>query len=160
MKFYDPYYQIDPTKKIDRLPEQGRSYSGRFTHQTILNVMEYEHFAIDHWMWARAARGTRERLDAMRHEDFRFSVIPDETLFSWRMICEMYETARDALLSGKTDDEAIQAAHDYLKCKQRDTAKQIMDEVMANPTATALEQSSAVDAWMTLNWETLPEVEL
>lgn len=160
MKFYDPYYLIDPTKPHDPTAEQGRASDGRFTARLETNTLTDENFPIDSVWWRRYAVGTRIKLDTLRGEDFRRMVIPNEEIFSWRMICEMYEAARDALTAGKSEDEAIAAAHAYLAAKQAEVSKAELDAVMSNPASSALEQSAAIDKWMTANWETIPEVEL
>lgn len=152
MKKFDPYYIKDPTKPVSMEPQQGRSHSGRFTHKSILAVMDYENFGIDHWMWARAARGARERLDTMRSEEFRREVIDDETIFSWRMICEMYEAARDALLAGSSDEEAIAAAHAHLAAKQAELPS---DYDSTAPQDVA--ESNRIDRVMIARWNSIPE---
>lgn len=162
MKFTDPYYQINPTKPHDPTAQTGRSLDGRFTAKLTTNTMADDNFPINSRWWSRYAKGVIGKVISLRDRAFADRILSDDDIdnFSWRMICEMYEAARDALQAGKSDDDAVQAAHDYLKGKQIETAKQIMDETMANPTASALEQSSAIDQWMTLNWENIPEIEL
>lgn len=162
MKFTDPYYKLDPTTQHDFVPVQGRTNGGRFTRPSILTGMGDSSFPVDSRYWSRYAKGVIGKVVNLRDRDFADRILSDDDIigFSWRMICEMFEEARDALQAGKTDDEAVAAAHDYLKRKQIETAKKIMDATMSDPTASAIDQSDAIDQWMTLNWENIPEVEL
>jgi hypothetical protein len=128
VEMYDPYYVSDPTKPHDFLPRQGRSYGGKFTHKSILTGMGDSNFPIDALYWARYSRGVRNALDQLRGEEYRFSIIPDETVFSWRMLCEVYEVAVTALRAGKTDDEARTAAWEYLQGKQQETEAALTPE--------------------------------
>lgn len=159
MKMYDPYYKVDPTKSRTIEPQGGRSTDGRFTPKLLTNAMTDDDFPIDSAWWKRYAIGTRVRLDTTWGEDFRRMVIPDETIMSWRMICEMYEVARDAKLAGKTDDEAITSAHDYLAKKQDEAyAKLATDLTETIKDLSPADQSQAVDKWMTEHWDIIPEV--
>ena len=120
MKNFDPYYIKDPTKPHAPVAQTGRASDGRFTAKLETNTMTDENFPIDSRWWSRYALGTRQRVHSMRPH-LPGLIFPDpegETIFSWRMICEMYEAARDALLAGSSDEEAIAAAHAHLAAKQ------------------------------------------
>lgn len=155
MKNFDPYYIKDPTKPRDWIATQGRTHGGRFAMKSILNGAGDDNFPIDSGYWARYARGARERLDAMRGEEFRREVIDDETIFSWRMICEMYEAARDALLAGKSDAEAIAAAHAYLEARQAE-----LPSDYDSPAPQDVAESNRIDRVMIARWNSIPELPL
>lgn len=156
MKFYDPYYLLDPTKPHDWEAHQGRTSDGRFAIKSILISAGDNNFPIDSTYWKRYAVGTRNRLDAMRGEDFRFSVIPNETPFSWRMLCEVYEIARDSLLANDPDETAITKAHQYLQDKQFSTARHLLKNVL---DAGIVNECEALCHWFNVNWDLIPEIE-
>jgi len=160
MKFIDPYYQIDPTTQHDFVPVQGRTNGGRFTRPSILTGMGDSSFPIDSRYWSRYARGVIGKVISLRDRAFADRVLSDEVIedFSWRMICEMFEEARDALQAGKSDDEAVAAAHDYLKRKHWETACKQWESMREKlpPQAVMI----AYGEWLHENWDLVPEIEL
>ena len=160
IKFYDPYYKIDPTTKHDFVPVQGRTNGGRFTRSSILTGMGDTSFPIDSVWWERYARGVIEKVISLRDRDFADRILSDDDIlnFSWRMICEMYETARDALKANKSDEEAIQAAHDYLATKQWETACKEWERMRTNLPPTLI--MTAYSEWLKENWDVIPEIAL
>jgi len=168
---YDPYKIIDPTRPDMPLPIQGRSHSGRFTIKSQLSVLTEDHYPIESKYWSMYANGVRNTIDVMTNDpEFHFRIIPEETEFSWRMICEMYETARDVLRAGKHETVAIEAAHAFLRARQIETARKwiarkwIARERTGEPIgawpADAETYSQALKDWFDENWERIPEIEL
>lgn len=158
MKFTDPYYQIDPTKPHDPVAESGRDATGRFTAKLSTNTLTDDNFPINSRWWSRPAKGVWGKIISLRGIDFAFRVLPDEFIdsFSWRMICEMFEEARDALQAGKSDDEAVAAAHDYLKRKQIETAAKMPDGTEPSPIISGGEVLETSVSASTLDDENLP----
>lgn len=132
MDFFDPYYTKDPTIQHDGFAAQGRSIGGKYTIKSVLNTMVDDNFPINSVMWQMYARGALKKVIALRGEKFAYKVlskryiprnfltqkIGKNTRFSFRMICEMFEVASDSILEGKSDTQAIELAHQYLKDKQ------------------------------------------
>lgn len=129
--FTDPYLTNDPTEPHDGIARQGRSHGGKFTIKSILHDMRDEQFGINSNLWRGYAEGTIKTVIKLRGEKFAFKVLPERYIigkiaknkkrFSFRMITEMFEHARDSIQAGKSDEEAIQSAHDWLKKKQDET---------------------------------------
>lgn len=118
MEFYDPYHIIDPTKPLSGIAKQGRSASGRFTHLSIFTDASDNNFPIDSNYWAGYAKGAWKRL-ARSNDDPTLPdlILPPNVieLFSWRMICEMVESACTQAERTPHDLQAIVfAAHKYL----------------------------------------------
>lgn len=166
MRFYDPYYLIDPTRKAQ--PIQHRDLSGLPRHLRLggnaiqnVNAPDFEEtIPIEARFWMNSATAARKRLDAIS-EDFRYQVIPDETRFSWRMIYELYAEAEYALTKGASQADAIAAAHKYLADKQYETARTQLDRLIGDCKETnAIDMSEVLSNWMSENWDTIPEVGL
>lgn len=128
MNFYDPYHLKDPTQPpavvlkqdLRGLPRHLRFGGNVLT--PVNNPPFEETIPVDARYWQNSAIAARNRLDAIS-EEFRREVLPDETEFSWRMIYELYAEAEYTHVSqGKSQDEAVRAAHEYLEKKQRTTA--------------------------------------
>ncbi len=129
MNFFDPYYIIDPTRPISKVAHQGRSYSGRFTHNSIFTGAGDDNFPIDSPLWARYARGAWKRLARSNDDPALPDLIlpPNVTdLFSWRMTCEMVEAACKQAERTPNDIESIVfAAHNYLADAQDEIIEKI-----------------------------------
>lgn len=158
MKKFDPYYIKDPTKPHAPVAQTGRASDGRFTAKLETNTMTDENFPVDSRWWSRYALGTRQRVHSMRPH-LPGLIFPDpegETIFSWRMICEMYEAARDALLAGKSDEEAIAAAHAHLAAKQAELPAGDYDSPAPQDAAT----SNRISTMIRNQWNSIPEMPL
>ena len=92
-------------------------------------------FPIDSKLWASYARGVIARVVHDRGHPLADRIVPDQHIcnLSWRMICEMFERARDAYQAGGSDDDAVQAAHAWLIQKQRETAEKLPDGTEPSP---------------------------
>lgn len=169
MNFYDPYYLKDPTRSpavILKRDLRGLPSHLRFGGNVLTpanNPPFEESVPVDARYWQNSAVAARRRLDRI-DEDFRRAVIPDETFFSWRMIYELYAEAEYAHVSqGKSQDEAIRAAHEYLEKKQRETAVILQAElqaIMDDPSASPLAKSEALDRRIKATWNIIPEIPL
>ena len=138
VKYYDPYYIIDPTTQREVIPSQGRTNDGRFSSSLVTNNDNDNNYPIDSRLWSWYAKGVIGRVMTDKGRNFADAILPDEVFayFSWRMICEMYEAARDAYQAGKTDEEAIAAAHEWLTKKQRETAAKLPEGTEPSPVVS------------------------
>ena len=155
---YDPYYLLDPSKHLP-LATQGRSYGGQFTIKSILSGATEDNFPLEAKYWTMYAVSCRKLLDEKYGEAFRRKIIKDETKFSWRMICEMYEVARDAMKSNPSKRAAVQAAHKHLMDTQYEVQKKLLRITLDNlQTQNPYLCSEIIGQWLGRNWELIPEV--
>jgi len=154
MKKFDPYYIKDPTIQHDPIAVTGRSEDGRYTAKLEINAMTDEMFPIDSTLWARYARGARAKV-ATLSRDVPGLIFPDgEKAFSWRMIAEMYEAARDALEADKTAEEAVAAAHAHLAAKQAELPAGDYD----SPAPQDVAASNQIDTNLSATLNSIPEI--
>lgn len=160
----DPYYIKDP--QLEWVPplkvSLGSSaphlrFSGSYMdHKNAGQRPEY-YTPADSKLWAQYARGAREAIDKIIGEEGRSIIVPDETIFSWRMLCEMYEAALKVLRANGTPEAARDAAQKHLGECQYKTARAVLREAVDN-AKNDKEKSDLISEFFETQWDHIPEM--